>query len=551
MPEKIFLSSVLILLAIFCIAQPVKRVSSPDKLAAMNSVYQYVVNVSSRRAYLWIPPESKFIRGVIISLSNMLERNWLEDPIIRKTAAKESLGIIWVGPNPGGNIQTLTANLKQGEEITLQQMFVDFAEVSGYSELKNVPIISMGHSANGQFAWNVANWNAERTIAAIPIKTIPFPDSLNFTGVPVCYMVGQTTEWPQYRVPDPATKPGDRDFYWPVVRGGAIKLRGKNESNLVAVVTEPGGGHFDWSEKQAKFLALYIHKACLYRLPARSPGPGQVPLKKILKESGWLTDTGGMDPDHFKAAPYKKYKGDPAKAYWFFDEETAKAAVAFNGDRKKRERQMLTFVQDGKQLPVAKLGYAQLQFKPQQDGISFIIDGGFLNEIPKELIGAGTKLGHAEGPIQFRVIDGPVVQTGSNTFKVQFNRGNPGGAIWIQEEQHGDDIFRRAVQPGQIHILAKLTEGLSQAIHFNGLTDQKAATKEIELNATADSGLPVAYYVVAGPAVIIDNKLRVTKIPVKSKYPVKITIVAYQWGRMTEPLFQSAEPVITTFNLIQ
>jgi hypothetical protein len=364
-------------------------------------------------------------------------------------------------------------------------------------------------------------------------------------------MLGQTTEWPQYRVPDPSTKPGDRDFYWPVVSEGAIKLRSKNESNLIGVVTEPGGGHFDWSANQAKFLALFIHKACLYRLPVKSPATGPVPLNKILPESGWLTDTGGMDPDHFSAAPYKKYKGDPAKAYWFFDEQTAKAAVAFNGDRKKRERQMLTFVQDEKQLPVAKLGYAPLQFKPQPDGNSFTIEGDFLDEMPKELIGAGTKLGHAKGPIQFRVIDGPVVQTGSNTFSMQFNRGSVGGAIWIQEEQKGDEQYRRAVQPGQIPIPAKLTTGIAQTIHLAGITDQKAGEKEIELNARADSGLPVAYYVVAGPAVIIDKILKFTKIPVKSKYPVKVTIIAYQWGRTTEPFFQSAEPVTVTFNLFQ
>ncbi|MEP6748122.1 MAG: hypothetical protein ABJB86_10375 [Bacteroidota bacterium] len=60
----------------------------------LNSVYQYAVNVGNRQAYLWIPPGSKFVRGVIIALSNMLERNWLEDPIIRNTAAKEQLGII-------------------------------------------------------------------------------------------------------------------------------------------------------------------------------------------------------------------------------------------------------------------------------------------------------------------------------------------------------------------------------------------------------------------------------------------------------------------------
>src|SRR6202012_1231991 len=62
------------------------------------SVYQYSVDAGGRTVYLWIPPKCKYVRGVIISLSNLLERNWLEDPLIRRTAAEEGLGIIWVGP---------------------------------------------------------------------------------------------------------------------------------------------------------------------------------------------------------------------------------------------------------------------------------------------------------------------------------------------------------------------------------------------------------------------------------------------------------------------
>jgi hypothetical protein len=516
---------------------------------ASNSVYQYSVKVGSRRAYLWIPPQCRQVRGVIISLSNMLERRWLEDPMIRHTAASENLGIIWVGPGSRNGAASITANLEKEEARQLQQMFNDLAAVSGYSELTDAPIISMGHSANGQFAWAVPSWNAARTIAAIPVKTIPFPDSLGFSDVPLCYMVGQTTEWPQYRVPDPATKPGDRDFYWPIVRDGAIELRSKNKNNLIGVVTEPGGGHFDWSEKQARFLALYIRKACQYRLPGKSPKNGPVPLRKIDPASGWLTDTGGMDADHSDPAPYRKYKGDPGRAYWFFDEETANAAVAFNGDRKQKQRQMLTFMQDDTLLNVAKLGYASLQFNPLSDGVSFTVRGGFLTEMPRELIGMGTRLGHAQGVIRFRVIDGPVIQMDDSTFKVQFNRGNTGGPIWIQEEHPGDERYRRAVQPGRISIPEKLMAGKVQSIHFEDIPDQKAGAKEVSLKATTDSGLPVEYYVVSGPAVVEDNKLKFTELPVRSKYPIKVTVVAYQWGRTIDPMYQSAEPVTRTFDL--
>ena len=508
-----------------------------------NSVYQYTVSVGDRKAYLWIPPDCRHVRGVIISLSNLLERNWLEDPLIRKTASEENLGIIWVG---GGKNSLLTADMKPGAGEALQKMFADFAVESGYSEITLAPIIAMGHSANGHFSWNVAGWNAERTIVAIPVKTIPLPAALNFTNVPLCYVVGETTEWPQFRVPDPATQPGDRDFFWPVVRTSALGLRTANENNLVGVVTDPGGGHFDWDQNLAKFISLYIKKACRYRLPEQT-STGAVKLKAISKESGWLVDTGGMRPDTYAPAPYNKYKGDPRKAYWFFDEETAKAAVAFSGDRKKRERQMLTFVQDGQQLPVARQGFAPMKFEPENDGMSFKVEGAFLPEMPKELTGAGTPLGHAPGPITFRVITGPAVQTGSNTFRVQFDRAGMGGEVWLQEEHPGNEQYRHAVQPGQIRIPAKLTAGKVQSITFPKIEDQWEGTTSITLKAVSDAGLPVNYYIVAGSAVIEGNTLKFTPIPVNTKSPVKVTIVAWQWGRMIEPLYQSAEPVMQEF----
>lgn len=507
--------------------------------------YQYSVQVGARQSYLWIPPDCNYVRGVIMSMSNLLERNWLEDPIIRKAAAEEGLGIIWLGG--GGREVTLTANLNPGESDKLLEMLKDLSVESGYREIEYAPIISMGHSANGQFSWNVPNWDPERCIAAIPIKTTSLPNTFKFEGVPLCYIVGETTEWPQYR----DGRQGDRDFFWPAVRESAVALRKANENNLVAVVTDPGGGHFDWSERQARFIALYIRKACQYRLPKKATPDGPVKLNKLSKESGWLTDIGGMDPDTFPPAPYKKYKGDPKKAYWFFDKETALAAVAFCGDRMKREKQMLTFVQDGQLLPVATQGFAPLKFQPQQDGLSFRVEGAFLSALPIELIGYGTPLGHAEGPIMFRLITGPAIQTGPETFRIQFDKQGFGGALWIQEEHPGDEKYRHAVQPGQMNIPAKLAVGMPQVIVFPKIEDQKKGIKSIELKATSDSKLPVNYYVVAGPVQLQGNTLIFTRIPVKSKYPVKVTLVAYQWGRTIDPLYQSAEPVTQTFNIIK
>ncbi len=516
--------------------------SSAQYYKPQDHVYQYAVKMGSRMAYLWLPPDCKQVKGIIVSLSNLLERNWLEDPLIRQAATDIGLGVVWIGPARRGD-QTFTADMKPGMEVMFEKMMDDLAAESGYQELRTAPVIPTGHSANGQFAWTFANALPQRTIACIAVKTVPLPDTLKFKNIPLCYVVGETTEWPQYRVPDPATKPGDRDFYWPAVRETALKLRRKDADNLVGVVTDPGGGHFDWNERLARFMALYIRKACQYRLP----DSGLSGLKPPAKLSGWLTDNKGMDKDDFEPASYPAYQGEAAKAYWFFDRETALAAAGFEGDRVKRQKQMPTFVQNDQLVPVAKLGYAALRFEPETDGVSFSLNTGFLAELPLELIGSGAKLGHDDKPVKLRVITGPAIQTGPKSFKLQFDRAGMGGELWIQEDAAGDSKYRHAVQPGMMRIPAQLTAGVPQVISFDKITNVRRGTKAVTLHATTGSGLPVDYYVVSGPAYVQDGIMYFTPIPIKSEYPVKVTVVSYQWGRSIAPLYRSAEPVEQTF----
>ena len=40
------------------------------------------------------------------------------------------------------------------------------------------------------------------------------------------------------------------------------------------------------------------------------------------------------------------------------------------------------------------------------------------------------------------------------------------------------------------------------------------------------------------------NILRLTPIPPKARFPVKVIVVAYQKGRLKEPLVQSAQEVV-------
>ena len=115
----------------------------------------------------------------------------------------------------------------------------------------------------------------------------------------------------------------------------------------------------------------------------------------------------------------------------------------------------------------------------------------------------------------------------------------------------GDAQFRRADRP--LHPLGLGTinkAGTPQTITFQKIPDQRAGAKPVKLSATSDAGLPVQFFVVSGPVQIDprDNtKLNILQAPPRTKYPVRVIIGAYQWGRVTEPKVQNATPVFQEF----
>ena len=64
------------------------------------------------------------------------------------------------------------------------------------------------------------------------------------------------------------------------------------------------------------------------------------------------------------------------------------------------------------------------------------------------------------------------------------------------------------------------------------------------------TGAPVRFFVVVGPAVVQGDKLVLTKIPPRTKFPVSVTVAAWQWGRGTEPKVRTAEIVKQTFKIL-
>src|SRR5688572_21009263 len=58
------------------------------------------------RAYLWIPPDCRYVRGVVVGQQNMLEERILEHPEFRNTMAELGLAVVWISPSMDHRFQT-------------------------------------------------------------------------------------------------------------------------------------------------------------------------------------------------------------------------------------------------------------------------------------------------------------------------------------------------------------------------------------------------------------------------------------------------------------
>src|SRR5688572_30858537 len=71
---------------------------------ALSQVWQWSVPVRAARnpasrAFLWIPPDCKQVRAVVLAQNNMEEQSIVEHPVFREEMSKLSFVIIWVSPS--------------------------------------------------------------------------------------------------------------------------------------------------------------------------------------------------------------------------------------------------------------------------------------------------------------------------------------------------------------------------------------------------------------------------------------------------------------------
>ena len=490
------------------------------------------------QAFLWIPEDCKQVRGVVFTQHNMIEEGMLEHPAFRKTMTELDFAEVWV--TPGINI-TFDFTKDAGEDFNY--MMKKLATVSGYNELQFTPVVPMGHSAYASFPWNFAAWNPQRTLALVsvhgdaPLTKLtgsgkPNPDwgNRNIDGVPSLFIMGEYEWWEDRITP-------------------AFEYISKHPNSVISLFADAGHGHFDYSDAMIQYVCMFIRKAAEKRLPTKMSLSKSNKLNIIQPKQGWLMDRWHMDSlPAAPAVPYEKYAGERKFASWVFDKEMAEATEKFYATARGKIKQYIGFRQSGEILqPDKSHANYSLKFSPLQDGISFNL-GAFFADTSR----VKAAVGFAKTPLTIERICGPVKKINDTTFQISFyrmgfNNSKRSNDIWLLAKNNGDGKYKSAVQQLDMHFPATNNEGIEQKIHFPQLPNVSAGKTSLQLNAISNAGLPVQYYIKEGPAEMKDNRILFTPIPPRAKYPVKVTVVAWQYGRGVEPKVRSAEPATQTF----
>jgi len=521
--------------------------------------WQWSVADGDTRIYLWIPADCARVRGVVFANHNMIEQGILEHPLMRKTLAKLGFAEVWAVP-----YFDATFDFNRGAGDHFDKAMAALADESGYEELRHAPIVPLGHSACATFPWNFAAWNPGRTLAVLSVhgdapqtrltgNGAPRVDwgDRNLDGIPGLMVMGEYEWWDDRLAP-------------------AFDFMAKHPNTPLAFLADAGRGHFDYADRTVAFLAAFIEKAAALRLPADAPADQPVVLKPVDPKTGWRIDRWHADAaPSAPAAPYADYTGNPKDAFWCFDETMARATEAIYAEQRGKKPQLLS-VTDGRQ-PVEKGNGEPVTpaFIPLGDDLTFRLSTAFLDSVPPgnpkatlwTRLPVGSPLGHATegGPIQLSRIVGPCVQTGPDTFQLRFGRAEytanrRNHDLWLVASQPGDEHYKSIVQQAMVHVTPTKV-GTPQRITFPALPDVTvektlAAPAPIALAATSDAGAPVSYYVREGPAEIDGSTLRFTAIPPRSKFPISVTVVAWQFGRTADPKLQTADRVERTFRLL-
>ncbi|MDT3401175.1 hypothetical protein [Mucilaginibacter terrae] len=531
----------------------------PIHQEAKCAIWQWSVSVNyatkygrDSKAYLWIPEKCKRVRAIIFAQNNMEEQSILENKRFREEMSKLGIAEVWVSPG-----FDLSFDFQQGAGDIYRNIMRDLGTTSGYTELKYVPFIGLGHSAAASSPYYMAAWCPEKAIAAISVSgQWPYfraknfaPDvwgSKNIDFIPCLETMGEY----------------EAAVIW---SAEGLKQRADHPNLPLSMLACPGEGHFNATQEKIDFLAFYIAKALKFRLPKNYNERSESLSKVDPTVTGWLMEKWSGDKDlNLKAAPVKTYAGSKAEAFWFFDKETVSAVRKYQRRFSGLKTPLIGYLQNDTIIKQENThNQIRLAFDPMSDGITFHVKPFFYDRVPGGSPRPGSWSGQPEGtPISFPIaagltverITGPVIKINDSTFRVEpqygFDKTERGYEAWFAAVFKGDAYFRSAVQQAKMQLRPRNVLGEDQTITFLPIPNLNRKSKHVKPQALASSGLTVHFSVLEGPAIVKDNYIHLQPIPPNAKFPVKVVVEAWQYGSSKGHKVKTAEPIQQTFYIL-
>lgn len=512
---------------------------------AASDVFQYEVVLppdakgKSESCYLWIPPQAKEIRGLLLGhpIAGGMQ-DFLLDDTIRAACAEAQIGIL------NG---AFSVNIADDMQVTgmdrLEAIIKDFARQSGHPELVDASFLPFGWSAETVWSSRFVFAFPDRCFAALTFKggfCVPPPgrDVSKVLGIPWLHIQGQFEEFgagPSGVLRDFE----DRSTGGKTANVNHIAFRAANPGLLLGTIIDAGATHMGWNPRLYPMVAKFIAASAKLRFP----NPGEKTLKKVNVKDGFFMDQ-NLSAPRYPIASAKTYTGPASEAHWFPDQKMVEEIQNLHRGLEKKP-QYVTFC-DAKDNP-QDVGH-DMRFRVSN--VTFVGPDIFtivprFNDkfIPKKYPSHPLPIGHSASKPQVCPSHGSLEQIDETRFRIGFRPGR--GRGWVRIFHPGDDVYRYAEQI--LDLRFPPAKGQAQSITFAPPSSIKEQSLPLSLSATSSANLSVRFVVASGPAKIDDeNKLVLADVPVNAPYPLKISVVAWQAGSYVAPLVSAAEPVTAT-----
>jgi hypothetical protein len=283
----------------------IRTLENGDKISFDGSYYDFRDSAGVQMIKMWIPPDTKIIKGVFISGhggGGGDSRNFARDENIRAFAMRLGFAVAGLHNFPGRQVY------EKGARVFFKALN-EFAKIGSHPEIANLPFVIYGSSNGGATTYGFVNYAPERAICFVANVSsggkpeIPVDAALKVPGI---FIVGKFD--------------------------ALIGQRGIDRTEELLTYTREKGALWAWAlelkgHEDGTSFDVYIklvEQAVQARYPVNgNPVDGPVELIEIEEKLGWLVDQNSWESGLTFVASYDDYTGDKQKAGWVLNKNMA------------------------------------------------------------------------------------------------------------------------------------------------------------------------------------------------------------------------------------